>query len=156
VFYNLCFIVFYLVYWLIYWMVNIPLYQKGKMYFSMCAKYIFNLYVPQKYFSVQQKQVAIVPMHKICNNISVKDYKLMSLSKFFACYAWPWVKFRLIPIILLKEFLIPATLFKHSLVFLKVCPCALTLQYIFISDPCNAIKYFKYLSLVRISKFCKL
>jgi hypothetical protein len=70
---------------------NIPFYHKGKMYFSMCAKYIFNLCVPQKYFSIQQKQAVIVPMHKICNNMSVKDHKPMSLSKFWACYAWPGV-----------------------------------------------------------------
>jgi len=56
-----------------------------------------------------------------------------------------YVKFRLIPIILLQEFLVPATFCKCSLEFLKICPCALTLQYIFISDSCNAIKYFKYL-----------
>jgi hypothetical protein len=56
-----------------------------------------------------------------------------------------YVKFWLIPIILLQKFLVPATFFKCSLVFSKICPCALTLQYIFISDPCNVIKYFKYL-----------
>jgi hypothetical protein len=56
-----------------------------------------------------------------------------------------YAKFRLIPIILLQEFLVPATFFKCSLVFSKICPCALTLQYIFISDPCNAIKNLKYL-----------
>lgn len=70
---------------------NIPFYYKGKMYFSMCAKSIFDLCVPQKYFSIQQTQVAIVPMHKICSNMSVKDYKPMSLSQFWASYAWPWV-----------------------------------------------------------------
>jgi len=56
-----------------------------------------------------------------------------------------YVKFQLIPIILLQEFLVPATFFKCTLVFSKICPCVLTLQYIFISDPCNAIKYFSYL-----------
>jgi len=58
-----------------------------------------------------------------------------------------YVKFRFIPIILLQEFMVPATFFKCSLVFSKICPCALTLQNIFISDPCNVIKYFKYLLL---------
>ena len=81
-FYNLCFIVFYLSVLVNILNGNIPFYHKGKMYFSMCAKYIFNLCVPKKYFPIQQKQAAIVPMHKTCNNMSVKYYKPMSLSKF--------------------------------------------------------------------------
>jgi hypothetical protein len=134
-------------------MVNIPFYHKEKMYFSMCAKYIFNLCVPQKYFSINRSKqqlclctrYAIICLLKIINLCLFLRFLLVMHDR-----ESHYVKFRLIPIILLKEFLIPATFFKYSLVFSKVCPCALTLQYIFISDPCNAIKYFKYLSFVQI------
>lgn len=91
VFYNLCFIVFHLVCWLIYWMVTSHFNIKGRcILVCVLNTFLISVYL-KSVFQSNRSKATIVPMHKICNNMSVKDYKPMSLSKFWACYAWTGV-----------------------------------------------------------------
>jgi hypothetical protein len=144
-FYNLCFILFYSVCWLIYWMVTSHFIIKGRC-ILVCVLNTFFISVYLKSISQSNRSTqqlclctrytcTIICLLKIINLCLFLSFVLVMHDQEFH-----YVKFQLIPIILLQEFLVPATFFKCSLVFSKICPCALTLQYIFISDPCNATR----------------